>query len=406
MQGHPPRRHRCSTGSHRLARTSRIRAATWPECLLAQGKVPLVEPQYRACLKPDAGRSCGCATRWLRVPTRTRRRRSRDRTASAGAPGTSRRRRGARPDGTRIGRGRPVCRRSREFRQAIVCDPTQAVFWANLGMMLKVEGQFDASLDAYDAALARAPDNRQIRVNRAVARLHAGRFAEAWQDEDAILSQPGRSVLPVKRLLPPLSVQPDLTGRTVLVVHEEGLGDTLQFMRYLPLLARRGARVVAAVPTTLTAIAAQQCRASRTCRTAMPQCRSTTSIARSTACRAPSRPRSRPSRAKSRTWKPIRAGTPLGRAVADGRCIARRPVLGRPGATMAAGVRRARSPAQHRSDHPGTAAVPCQVCGSSACRRDRRRREAHDAGSRSARCDGRRARTSRTPRRSSPIWTS
>ena len=46
------------------------------------------------------------------------------------------------------------------FRQATVCDPTQAVFWANLGMMLKVEGQFDASLDAYDAALARAPDNR------------------------------------------------------------------------------------------------------------------------------------------------------------------------------------------------------------------------------------------------------
>ncbi len=128
----------------------------------------------------------------------------------------------------------------------------QAVFWANLGMMLKIDGQFDAALDAYDEALARAPGDRQIRVNRAVTRLHAGRFAEAWQDEDWVLAEPGRSVLPADRLLPPLSRLPDLTGRTVLVLQEEGLGDTLQFLRYLPLLARRGARVVAVVPPALT----------------------------------------------------------------------------------------------------------------------------------------------------------
>jgi hypothetical protein len=38
----------------------------------------------------------------------------------------------------------------------------------------------------------------------------------------------------------------------VLVVQEEGLGDTLQFLRYLPLLAERGAHVAVAVPTQLT----------------------------------------------------------------------------------------------------------------------------------------------------------
>ena len=139
-----------------------------------------------------------------------------------------------------------------QFRQSIVLDPAQAVFRANLAMMLKVEGQFDAALDAYDAALARAPRNRQIRVNRAVARLHAGRFAEAWQDEDWVLAEPGRGILPAQRLLPPLSRLPDLTGHTVLVVQEEGLGDTLQFLRYLPLLGQRGARVTAVVPPALT----------------------------------------------------------------------------------------------------------------------------------------------------------
>jgi Flp pilus assembly protein TadD len=138
------------------------------------------------------------------------------------------------------------------FRQAIGHDPGPAAFWANLGMMLKIEGRFDEALDAYAEALARNADDRQIRVNRAVTRLHAGRFAEAWQDGDWVLAGPGRAALPPDRLLPPLSHRPDLTGATVLVVQEEGLGDTLQFLRYLPLLAQRGARVAVAVPPELT----------------------------------------------------------------------------------------------------------------------------------------------------------
>jgi Flp pilus assembly protein TadD len=138
------------------------------------------------------------------------------------------------------------------FRDAIRLDPGPAAFWSNLGTMLKIQGRFDEALDAYAQALARAPTDRQIRVNRAVARLHAGRFAEAWQDEDWVLAEPGRVVLPAQKLLPPLSVLPDLTGRTVLVVQEEGFGDTLQFLRYLPLLANRGARVAVAVPPELT----------------------------------------------------------------------------------------------------------------------------------------------------------
>jgi len=139
-----------------------------------------------------------------------------------------------------------------QFRQAIAYDPGPAVFWANLGMMLKVENRFDEALDVYAEALARSPDDTQIRVNRAVTRLHAGRFAEAWQDKAWVLTQPGGSALPAGRRLPPLSQLPDLTGRTVLVVQEEGLGDTLQFLRYLPLLAQRGARVAVAVPPALT----------------------------------------------------------------------------------------------------------------------------------------------------------
>lgn len=139
-----------------------------------------------------------------------------------------------------------------EFEQAVALDPVPSMGWSNLGLMLKVEGRYDAALAAYDQAVARSPKDAHIRVNRAVALLHAGRWTEAWQDYEWRLRLPGHTPLPLERLLPSVDALGDLDGVTILAVHEEGFGDTLQFMRYLPLLAERGARVVAMVPPALT----------------------------------------------------------------------------------------------------------------------------------------------------------
>ncbi len=142
-----------------------------------------------------------------------------------------------------------------QFRTAILLDPVPSMAWANLGMVLKIERRFDAALEAYDQAIARSPRDASIRVNRMVALLHAGRWTEAWHDGDWRLRLPGYHGLPVAGLLPDLETLGDLRGRTVLVTHEEGFGDTLQFLRYVPLLAARGARVLAQVPMTLTRLA-------------------------------------------------------------------------------------------------------------------------------------------------------
>jgi hypothetical protein len=84
-----------------------------------------------------------------------------------------------------------------------------------------------------------------------VALLHAGRLAEAWPDHAWRLALAERPGLPRAGLLPVLDTQPDLIGRTVLLTHEGGFGDTLQFCRYIPLLVARGARIVLAVPSAL-----------------------------------------------------------------------------------------------------------------------------------------------------------
>jgi tetratricopeptide (TPR) repeat protein len=140
------------------------------------------------------------------------------------------------------------------FRRAIAILPDDAAGWANLGMQLKIEDRFDEALAAYDAALARSPADAHIRLNRALALLRAGRLAEAWPDYECRLWRAADAALPPERLLPSRSVLSDLAGRTVLVTHQDGFGDTLQFARYLPLLAARGARVLIWVPAELVAL--------------------------------------------------------------------------------------------------------------------------------------------------------
>jgi Flp pilus assembly protein TadD len=240
-----------------LNRVARARGSNAHPCsdlarmLIAQGKASLVEPQYRACLAltPDDARLRYGLAEFLR-----------DRGDGEASVAVLEPLLSALPDsaeahdqmGMALAEAGRFAEAAERFREAVALDPAQAVFRANLAMMLKIEGQLDAALKVYDEALACAPDDRRIRLNRAVARLHAGRFAEAWQDADGSLAGPGHGMLPPERLLPRLSRLPDLTGRTVLVVQEEGLGDPLQFLRYLPLLAARGAHVVVAVPPALT----------------------------------------------------------------------------------------------------------------------------------------------------------
>jgi hypothetical protein len=138
-----------------------------------------------------------------------------------------------------------------QFRRVATLAPEQAGGWANLGAMLKMEGRFDAALKAYDRAVALSPANARIRVNRTVALLHAGRLREAWPEFEWRLALSDTPGLGTDCLMPALSNLGDVGKRTILVTHEEGFGDTLQFMRYLPLLAQRGMRVLVRVPKPL-----------------------------------------------------------------------------------------------------------------------------------------------------------
>ena len=137
------------------------------------------------------------------------------------------------------------------FERALALEPGSAGSWSNLGMMMKVEGRFDEAIAAHDRAVALDPANHRLRVNRAVALLKMGAWEPAWLDYELRLVLTGSPLVDHDRLLPTLHPADGLAGLTILALHEDGFGDTLQFLRYLPLLAERGARVVACVPPAL-----------------------------------------------------------------------------------------------------------------------------------------------------------
>ena len=140
------------------------------------------------------------------------------------------------------------------FQQVLTLKPDAAASWSNLGVVLKVEDRFERSIAAHDKAVALDPANHRFRVNRATALLRAGRWDAAWADYEHRFHLPGSAAPDPAKLMPSIAPEDSLAGLTVVAIHEDGFGDTLQFLRYLPLLAERGARVVACVPSTLARI--------------------------------------------------------------------------------------------------------------------------------------------------------
>ena len=90
------------------------------------------------------------------------------------------------------------------------------------------------------AALAREPDAARLHLRLAHALLVQGKMAEGWDEYEWRLRQPG--FVPAPRGVP-LWDGSDPAGRAMLVVSEQGLGDAMLFARFVPELARRGARV-------------------------------------------------------------------------------------------------------------------------------------------------------------------
>ncbi|GBQ70097.1 O-linked N-acetylglucosamine transferase [Ameyamaea chiangmaiensis NBRC 103196] len=138
-----------------------------------------------------------------------------------------------------------------------LCDryPNNIAAHANLACLYTAVGAMDDALAIYRVVLPMAPQDPRIRLNHSIGLLKAGRFAQGWSEHEWRLQLPGHTTLPRATLLPNVTASLDLAAKRVLVTHEEGLGDTLMYLRYVPELARRGAVVTVMVPPALQKLA-------------------------------------------------------------------------------------------------------------------------------------------------------
>jgi Flp pilus assembly protein TadD len=134
------------------------------------------------------------------------------------------------------------------IRESLELDPDFADCHVNLGLTLARQGNLDEAILSYERALELQPDFPEARRNRAYIWLARGDFERGWPEYEWRLQCPKFRTLPVNR---PRWAGEDLRGRTILLHAEQGAGDTLQFIRFAPLVKERGARVLVACPESL-----------------------------------------------------------------------------------------------------------------------------------------------------------
>jgi Tfp pilus assembly protein PilF len=137
------------------------------------------------------------------------------------------------------------------FRQALALRPNYAEVHYNLGSVLAEQAQFAAAIAAYRQCLALTPNFPDAHANLAGMLLLQGDYANGWQEYEWRWKARDFTSPPRHFFQPPWTGT-DLAGRTLFVHAEQGVGDTLQFVRYLPLVAARGGRVILEANPELT----------------------------------------------------------------------------------------------------------------------------------------------------------
>jgi tetratricopeptide (TPR) repeat protein len=121
--------------------------------------------------------------------------------------------------------------------------PDYAEALSNRGNTLQAMKRFEEALASYDRAVELRPGYAEALANEGVCRLLTGDFDRGWEKYESRWET--KQLRTVKRSF----VQPrwtggdDVRGKTILLYADQGLGDTIQFCRYVPLVAERGARV-------------------------------------------------------------------------------------------------------------------------------------------------------------------
>ena len=128
------------------------------------------------------------------------------------------------------------------YQQALCLKPNYREALINLGSALREQGKLEEAMASFQQALRHRPDDAEAHWNRALLWLLLGNFEQGWPEYEWRWKCKHISPHPLSELFWDGS---RLDGRTILLDAEQGLGDTLQFIRYATQVQERGGRVIA-----------------------------------------------------------------------------------------------------------------------------------------------------------------
>jgi tetratricopeptide (TPR) repeat protein len=140
------------------------------------------------------------------------------------------------------------------FERSLALRGATADTYTNIGVLLRSSGRYSEAIDSFERTLARKPGDPSARFALAFVHLTLGNFSEGWPLYEARIDDPSLGATRRDFTVPRWTGREALAGKTLLVHAEQGLGDTMQFCRYVPMLAARGIDVVFEVMPQLKAL--------------------------------------------------------------------------------------------------------------------------------------------------------
>ena len=144
----------------------------------------------------------------------------------------------------------------RMFNKALEVDPKHALTYNNIGAVQHDHGDTYEAVGNFRKALALRPNYPTAKHNLALSLLLHGDFKEGWECHESRLITKERAhvyrlIHKLFEIIPKWDGKSSLAGKYVLLMHEQGFGDSIQFLRYARLVMDMGARVAIHVKNPL-----------------------------------------------------------------------------------------------------------------------------------------------------------